>query len=300
MSAMKDIPLHYVTEFDTNWQQLVQQTISKLKEYVVLDKVAGKEKSFNQMGAVEMQPVTQRAGETRITDTPLSKRWLRPYPHDLASLFDEWDKEFLGSVVLPSSDTMVAHGSAYGRACDRAIVNAAIGTCYTGELGVTPVTLPSSQTVAVDFAETGSPINSGLTVGKLRQAKYILDNNEVDDEEPRVIAVSAKQLQDLLRSTEVTSHDFNTVRALVEGEVDTFMGFKFKRISRNILPLNTDIRTCVAWARSGMKLSDSGRTTHMDVRSDKSHALQIRTVAAIGATRTEEEKVVVIYCDEVP
>ncbi len=302
MSAITGIPLHYVTEFDTNWQQLVQQKISKLKDYVVVDRVQGKEKAFNQMGPIEMQKVTQRAGETRITDSPLGKRWLRPYPHDLATLFDEWDKELLGSVVLPQSETVEAHGSAYGRACDRAIVEAALGTAYTGEIGVTPVTLPGTQEVAVDFVETGSTANSGLTIGKLRQAKYILDNNEVDDDEVRVIAVCAKQLQDLLRTTEVTSADYNTVRALVEGEVDTFLGFKFRRLSRQILPINagTKVRTCVAWAKSGLKLSDAGRTTHMDVRADKSHALQIRTVAAIGATRTEEEKVVAIYCDEEP
>lgn len=302
MSAITGIPLHYVTQFDTNWQHLVQQKISKLREYVVVDRVQGKEKSFSQMGPIEMQRVTQRAGETRITDTPLGKRWLRPYPHDLATLFDEWDQEFLGNIGLPTSETVAAHVAAYNRACERAIVEAALGTAYTGEIGVTPVTLPNTQEVGVGFVETGSNVNSGLTIGKLRQAKYILDNNEVDDEEPRVMAVCAKQLQDLLRTTEVTSADYNTVRALVEGEVDTFMGFKFKRVSRNILPLNagTDVRTCVAWARSGVKLSDAGRTTHMDVRSDKSHALQIRTVAAIGATRTEEEKVVAIYCDESP
>lgn len=303
MSAITGVPSHYVTEFDTNWQQLVQQRISKLREYVTVDRVKGKEKSFSQMGPIEMQRVTQRAGETRITDVPLGKRWLRPYPHDLATLFDEWDAELLGAVVLPTSDTMEAHSAAYGRACDRAIIEAALGTAYTGEIGVTPVALPDpAQVVPVGYVETGSNANSGLTIGKLRQAKYILDNNEVPDEEPRVMAVCAKQLQDLLRSTEVTSADYNTVRALVEGEVDTFLGFKFKRVSRNILPYNaaTDVRTCVAWAKTGIKMSDAGRTTHMDVRSDKSHALQIRTVAAIGATRTEEEKVVAILCDESP
>lgn len=302
MSAITGIPNHYVTEFDTNWQQLVQQRISKLREYVVVDRVKGKEKSFNQMGPLEMLKVTQRAGETRITDVTLGKRWLRPYPHDLANLFDEWDQELLGSIVLPTSETMEAHSAAYGRACDRAIVEAALGTAYTGEIGVNPVTLPGAQQVGVAFQETGVGSNSGLTVGKIRQAKYILDVNEVPDEEPRVMAVSAKQLQDLLRSTEVTSADYNTVRALVEGQVDTFLGFRFKRVDRNILPYNagTDVRTCVAWAKTGIKFSDAGRTTHMDVRTDKSHALQVRTVAAIGATRTEEAKVVQIDCDESP
>ena len=38
----------------------------------------------------------------------------------------------------------------------------------------------------------------------------------------------------------------------------------------------------------------------MDTRVDKQHALQIRSVCAVGATRTEEVKVVEIACDESP
>jgi hypothetical protein len=46
-------------------------------------------------------------------------------------------------------------------------------------------------------------------------------------------------------------------------------------------------------------LADAGRKVHVDIRADKSHALQIRTVASLGATRMEEKKVVEIAADEV-
>jgi hypothetical protein len=109
-------------------------------------------------------------------------------------------------------------------------------------------------------------------------------------------------LQDLLRTTEVTSADYNTIKALVDGNINTFMGFTFKRISNKIMPLDAvaDVRTCVAWAKSGIKITDSGKEVHIDVRPDKSHALQIRTVAALGGTRMEEVKVVAVMCDESP
>lgn len=299
---MSMLPQHFTTEFDTNWTHLAQQKLVKTREFVMVDSVNGKEKSFNQMGAIDFQPVTLRAGETRITDTPLSKRWLRPYPQDVATLFDEWDEQFLGVIVLPQSDTVQAHGYGYSRLVDRTIIEAAVGTAYTGETGVTPTVLPAGQKVAVNFVETGAPANSGLTIGKLRQAKFLLDDAEVDDDETRVIAVSAKQLQDLLRTTEVTSSDFNTVKALVNGTINSFLGFTFKRVSKAFFAYNagTDVRNVVAWARSGIKFTDSGRKTHIDVRVDKSHALQIRSVCAVGATRTEEVKVVEIACDESP
>jgi hypothetical protein len=302
MPAMKDIPAHYVTEFASNWEHLCQQKMSKCREYVLVDSVNGKEKKYNQMGESELQAVTIRAGDTRITDVDLPARWLRPFPLDDAKLIDEWDETFLGTVVLPQSDVVQSQAYAYNRAVDRTIINAALGTSYTGEMGVDPTPLPAAQVIPVGFVESGSAANSGLTIGKLRQAKFLLDDAEVDDDEARTIAVCAKQLQDLLRTTEVTSSDYNTVKALVDGKVDTYMGFKFTRISRKILPLDVanDIRTCVAFAKSGVKISDSGRKVHIDVRVDKSHALQIRVVAALGGTRMEEVKVVSILCDQSP
>ena len=222
---------------------------------------------------------------------------------DKAFLFDEWDEKFLGQVVLPQSESVQAHAYAYNRAVDRTVIKAALNIAYTGEIGVDATPLPAGQFIAVNFVETGAAgANLGLTIGKLRQAKYLLDAADNDDEDPRYMAITAKSLQDLLRTTEVTDHDYNTVKALVDGKVDQFLGFTFKRISNKIMPIDTvtDVRTCVAWVKSGIRITDSGRKVHTDVRPDKSHAFQIRTVAALGGTRMEETKVVAIYCDESP
>jgi Phage capsid protein len=303
MPAMKDIPAHFVTEYASNWEHLCQQKMSKTRECVTVDTVHGKEKKYNQFDTTEMDPVTVRAGDTRISDTNLPARWLRPYPLDKAYLFDEWDEDFLGEVVLPQSESIANHGFAYNRAVDRTVIKAALNVAYTGEIGVDATPLPAGQVIAVNFVETGAPgANLGLTIGKLRQAKFMLDNADVDDEDPRYLAITAKSLQDLLRTTEVTSSDYNTVKALVEGTVNSYLGFTIKRISNKIMPLDavTDIRTCVAWAKSGIKITDSGKEVQIDRRPDKSNALQIRTVALLGGTRMEEVKVVSILCDESP
>jgi hypothetical protein len=301
MSAIAQIPQYFTTEFTSNWEHLLQQKVSKLREFVSVESVRGKEKTFNQMAAVEMTRITSRAADTTIQDVALAKRWLRPFPYEHATLFDEWDAEYLGEVSLPQSETVANHAMAYMRTCDKTIIDAALGSAYTGETGVTPTSLPSGQKVAVDYVETGVAANSGLTIAKLRQAAYLLNEAEVDDSDPRVLVVSAKQIQDLLRTTEVTSADFNSVKALVQGDIDTFLGFKFRRVASSLLPYNssTGVRTCFAYVRSGLKLADAGRKVHVDIRADKSHALQIRTVASLGATRMEEKKVVEIAADEV-
>ena len=302
MPAMKDIPSHFTTEYASNWEHMCQQKMAKTRECVQFDTVKGKEKKYNQMAPSEMDPVTVRAGDTRISDTDLPARWLRPYPLDKAFLFDEWDSTFLGEVVLPESESIQNHAYAYNRSVDRTVIKAALNVAYTGEIGVDPVALPAGQFIAVNYVESGAVANSGLTIAKLRQAKYMLDAADNDDEDPRYLALTAKSLQDLLRTTEVTNHDYNTVKALVDGKVDQFMGFTFRRLSNKIMPIDTvtDIRTVVAWVKSGIKITDTGKEVHIDIRPDKSHALQIRTVAALGGTRMEEGKVVGIYCDESP
>jgi len=300
MSAMTQIPEHYTTQFDSNWRHLVQQKNSRLREYVTLDSISGKEKSYNQLSEAAMQLITSRSGETRISDQATAKRWIRPKAYDTAKLFDEFDEQLLGEVVLPTSPVVQSHAAAYARTADQVIIEALGGSAYTGETGVTPTSLPSGQKVAVNYVETGNTANSGLTIGKLRAAKYILDSSEVDEEEERIIVVSAKQLQDLLRTTEITSADYNSVKALVDGSVNTFMGFKFRKTQLLPLTVSTDVRMTYVYVKSGIVLAERGLKTHMDVRTDLSHSLQIRSVASLGATRLEEKKVVEIACDESP
>jgi hypothetical protein len=300
MSAITQIPEHYTTQFDTNWKHLVQQKTSKLREYVTVDSIQGKEKSYNQLAEAAMQLITSRSGETRISDQATAKRWIRPKAYDTAKLFDEFDEQLLGEVVLPTSPVVQSHAAAYARTCDSLIIDALGGTAYTGESGTTATALPAGQKVAVNYVESGSAANSGLTIAKLRAAKFILDSNDVDEEEERIIVVSAKQLQDLLRTTEITSIDYNSVKALVDGTVNTFMGFKFRRTQLLPLVSATDVRSIYVYVKSGVILAERGLKTHMDIRTDLSHSLQVRSVASLGATRSEEKKVVEIACDESP
>jgi hypothetical protein len=294
--VLTNIPDHFTTQFDSNWKHLVQQKNSKLKEYCTLDSIEGKEKSYNQLDVTSMTQITDRSRDTRISDQAMAKRWIRPLNYDCAKLVDEFDEQFLGEVVLPTSPIIQSHGAAYARTCDKVIIEALGGTAFTGVTGTTSTVLPAGQKIAVTYVESGTAANSGLTIAKLRQAKFLFDSNEVDEEEERIMVVSAKQLQDLLRTVEATSADYNTVRALVDGTLNTFMGFKFRRSQQ--LPLAVDIRSCFAYVKSGIILAERGLKTMMDVRPDLSHSLQIRSVASLAAVRMEEKKVVEIACDE--
>ena len=101
----------------------------------------------------------------------------------------------------------------------------------------------------------------------------------------------------MLGDTNVTSADFNSVRALVTGELDTFMGFKF--IVSNRLAKSGNIRSCFAWAEDGLLLGvGKDATARIEERADKGYATQVYYCMSISSTRMEEEKVVQIDCDE--
>jgi hypothetical protein len=103
---------------------------------------------------------------------------------------------------------------------------------------------------AVTYNTTPTDIDTGkqiaaaatdLTVAKLRAASSALTDRGVDQGD-RHIVLTASNLDNLLGETEVTSSDFNVVKALVQGDLDTFVGFKFHVIeSRDEggLPANT-------------------------------------------------------------
>ena len=103
-------------------------------------------------------------------------------------------------------------GKAIGRRADQLIIDALAGSS-------------TSLTVSNDIGGT----DSNLNVAKLRQAKSLLDTANVPMGD-RFILIHAANLQSLLSETAVTSTDFNTVKALVQGELDTFLGFKFVTI----------------------------------------------------------------------
>lgn len=294
------VPTHYPTEFQTNWEHLVQQKESRLSAYVRKETVRGKEKVMPQLDKIAMQAVTSRAATTRQTQQTSAKRWLRHYPYDVAVTFDEWDEMFLGEIVLPTSATMQDFVSAYNRLRDTTIIAALGGTAYTGDTGTTATALGSGQKVAVNFVPpntTGS--NSGLTLGKIIKARSLLGAAEaLDNGEMPVLVVTQRQIDDMLNNvTEVKSSDYVNVKALVNGEIDTFMGFKWIR-TELLTTIASNVRGCYAYVPSGIVMADGGMKSYMDILPTQSHALQVRAVASVGATRTQEQKVVEIACSE--
>lgn len=113
---------------------------------------------------------------------------------------------------------------------------------------------------AMDAATAGTVIahgSAGLTLAKLITASKSLTDKGVPGSD-RHIAVSAAGLEDLLSVTQVQSSDYNSVRSLVSGELDTFMGFKFHVIETRAeggLDIASNVREGFAWHSSAIGLA---------------------------------------------
>jgi hypothetical protein len=278
----------FVEQYSSNVQMLSQQKGSILRDKVRVESVTGKNAFFDQVGSVTASLRSGRHVDTPRVDVPHSRRRVTLADYEFADLIDDLDK--VRMLVDPTSTYALAAAYAMGRAMDDAIITAATGSADTGAAGGTPVPLPAGQIIA----ETGT---TGMTIAKLREAKEIIDLADVDPSLPRHIIVSPKQITDLLGTTEVTSSDFNTVKALAQGDINTFLGFNF--VVSNRLAVATQIRDCIAFVSDGIGLAvGKDSTARIDERADKGYATQVYYSAAFGATRMEEEKVVKIQAYE--
>ena len=278
----------FVQQYSANVQMLSQQTGSLLRGSVDVESIVGKNAFFDQVGVATAVKRTTRHSDTPQLDTPHARRRVSLVDYEYADLIDNQDK--IRTLIDPTSSYAQAAAFALGRAQDDEIIAAASGTAFTGETGSTSTALPAGQQIT----ESGT---DGLTIAKLRNAKEIMDSASVDPSIPRYIVVGPKQISDLLGTTQITSSDFNTVKALANGEVNTFLGFNF--IVSNRLSIASSKRLCLAYAMDGIKMAvGQDLMTRIDERSDKGYSTQIYVCQSIGATRMEESKVVTIQSHE--
>ena len=286
----------FVQQYSSNVQMLSQQMGSYLRGAVDVESVVGKNAFFDQVGKTTAQLRTSRHADTPQIDTPHSRRRVSLADYEWADLIDNADKVRL--LIDPTSSYAKAAAAAMGRAMDDVIISALGGTAFSGETGSTSVVLPAAQKPY--SASQPNTSAGGLSIEKLLEAKKILDLADVDPSIQRYFVCGPTQIGNLLGTTQITSSDFNTVKALSQGQVDSFLGFKFIVSNRLVFDAtNTDDRLCYAFTADAIKLAvGQDVLARIDERADKSYSTQVYYAMSIGATRMEEEKVVQIACDE--
>jgi hypothetical protein len=295
MSFSVDIAL--VNAYRSNIEIKFQQMGSRIRPHVRVESQHAEFEYYDRIGPTDAVEVVNRHSDTPLVGTDHDRRRCNLRDFDWADLIDNKDR--LRMLADPTSAYTMNAIYALGRSMDDVIIQAAYGTAYAGKQGEVALTFPSGQVVPVNYVESGVAFNSNLTIAKLRRVRYLLDKAEAanEGEHDLTAILDPSQLQALLRTTEVTNSDYNTVKALVAGEIDTFMGFKFVRSNR--LPISGTQRKALFFERQGLLMA-AAQEIAVDVgpRRDKRNSIQVYVCASFGSVRMWEEKVIQVLCDE--
>lgn len=176
------------------------------------------------------------------------------------------------------------------------VVSSAIGR-RQDQLILDALTASSATSVSNDIGGTDTNMN----VAKLRSAAQTLNANNVPMD-GRHIIIHASSLASLLSETAVTSSDFNTVKALVQGEINTFMGFTFHvlgdRTEGGLIKDGSNDRTCFAFHKDAIGLAEGiAPKTEINYIAEKTSFL-IASMFSAGAVAIDDEGIVKIVCRE--
>jgi hypothetical protein len=302
-----------VQQYTTNIMMLLQQQGSRLrgavKEYSFVGKAASIAEQFGAVSPVRNQG---RHSDTPLISTPQDKRWIYPNDYDWADLVDKQD--LLRLLIDPTGPYTTAGVMAMGRAIDDEIISGVLNSNNTGENGTSATGLLSaynsgSQLVGPTVGASG---NTGLNIAKLRAAKLILLQADVDiDNDQLFMIISAKQHDNLLNEAQAINLDYNTKPVLVDGKISSFMGFNFIHSERipgaanfntAINPAVTGYTTgttwlCPFWAKSGVALGVwNDIQAKVSERADKRYSTQVYVTGTFGGARLEEKRTGLISC----
>jgi hypothetical protein len=314
-----------VKQYGSNVYHLVQQKGSRLLNLVDVETQQGEEQFFEQIGAVDARERVGRHSKVIYSDTPHYRRKVMFRDFYYADMCDKEDK--LRTIIDPTNQYAVAARMALARKIDDEIISAMLGTAYTGKDGSTTKELTDANKLAA--VSDGGNVQTNLNVDSLRKAKkYFWDSEAVGFqgdglyEDELVCVVDPSQLEFMLGQEKVTSMDYNSVKALVQGDVNTFMGFKFIRTTKlpvtdadekydvaiggKVTTNNVGVgvaqnsRKVIFFQRFGMKavMPRSIFTRITPEMAEYHYNTQIYAAMSFGATRMEEERVLLMFCKE--
>lgn len=143
--------------------------------------------------------------------------------------------------------------------------------------------------------------NTDLNIEKLRETKRIMDAANVDPD-GRTFIMHANNLEALLGDTEVTSSDFASIKALVNGEVNSYMGFNFVMLGDmdegGLVKDGSNDRVIFAFAKDALGMGTSmNQTSRVDYIPEKTSFL-VASMFSAGAVMIEAAGIVKITCRE--
>ena len=268
----------YAQAYSQNIMQLAQQKYSKLINTVFLKpNVRGKTFFQDQIGEWSMSTKGGRNVQTPNNDPNLARRMGTMIDYHDNRMLDRGDE--LRSISDPRSAYTIAAARSLGRKIDDVIIAAAVSTTQmSGETGST--TAPTTATILASA--------SNITLTNILAWKKALDDGDVEEED-RYAIIDTQSLSSLLDVTEIGSADYNSIKALVKGDVSTFLGFNW--ITSTRLSQQTNLIGLV-YQKYALCLAMSAQPlVRTDERADLSYSWQVYYELNCGCARLEETRI---------
>ena len=271
----------FVTLFDAEVKQAYQ---AKAQLVAAVRQRRGVEGSTAKFPKVGKGVATLRIPQTDVT--PLNVNFSQ-----VTATMQDWNAAEYSDIFMQQKvnfderqELVQVVANAIGRRQDQLIIDALNGS-------------GTALTVANDIGGT----DTNLNVAKLREAKKLLDKGNVPPQDRHVV-LHANNLASLLSETAVTSSDFNTVKALVAGEINTFLGFTFHVLGdRTEGGLTVDgslDRTVLAFHKDAIGYAEGmGPKTEINYVPEKTSFL-VNAMFSAGSVAIDAEGIVTLTCRE--
>ncbi len=320
----------YINNFRTGFEQAFQKETSVLRPFVEIERQTAEFDFYDRVGiADDMQEVTSRYGDNPVNEVPHDRRMISLKDWDWGKPIDE--KDLIRVATDPTNAYTTAAVAAAHRKVDTIINERLFVPAATGKKGDIPVSfvgttsgkitvgaisnpagliatagvfsLTAGSYEGIDIAKDytgGAAADSGLTLAKLKgirkammRTKGVKENDIID------FFYTSNQQDDLLGISEVINSDFSTRKNLAEGNVASFLGFRFHILEE--LPLaSAGVRQCFAIAgKKAFKLAiGTDITTDMWRLSGQKNIPYIYIKMSMGGSRMWGEILAKVNCVE--
>jgi hypothetical protein len=275
------ISTSFVTIFDAEVKQAYQQDRQLAGTVRERTGVSGNSYKFNKLGSGVANLHIPQSDVTpmNLTHTQVTATMADYNAAEYSDIFTS------GKVLFDERAELVkAVSMAVGRRMDQLVIDALDGA-------------GTSLTVANSIG--GSTTN--LNVDKVLEAKKLMDQQGVPAED-RFFLCHANNMAAFLDDSDVKTIDVNTTKALAQGTVDSFLGFKFimvgDRTEGGLAVDGSSDRTCLAWHKNACGLAiNMDKKTEINYIAEKSSFL-VNSMFSAGSVGIDTAGIVEVTCRE--